>query len=319
MPGSNWGERTSAVDRWAIGIFAFLMMAITIVGLSPDWAQSDGPESSKSHYYQSQCEEAKARNWTQLGNVNEAKAHKKNCANQCEEPPLTVPPDFCDMAAQYRSAEASELSSRAAQASYNWTVLGVVAILFTLGCTVWAVWETRRVTIVTRDHSTKELRAYLTVGMQSVNFQVSDKGSYVFTPGIKNVGATPAKEVTVSLVIHGRKAVNMGIPTQLFFKIVGGGPKPIGTIFPNDEIALNSALASGEHPKIAMLDFSAINETDHIGIVVKISYRDIHGELRTTKVDLFASDSSAIKRETPDGASWYLLGLSPSETGNDYT
>lgn len=137
MPTSNWRERTSALANWKPDIFVYSgLAAIAVLLLLFAIFRSEYPyteKSAKAGYYQARCDDSAAAGYVALDrDIIAAKNNRKAADEYSEAEKKSDYPDYCDLAAQYRAASASEISSYGAIAGAALTFVGVMFLWLTL-------------------------------------------------------------------------------------------------------------------------------------------------------------------------------------------
>lgn len=190
--------RTAIVTAWwlpiaiPVALSGFLTFGI-LWGLGPPGSNlADKNKASDPNYYQSRCDQSVANGFLPLESDVVATARNKISAeakSHAEYQPDY--PDYCDLAAQYRSAAATESSRNSA-----W----IVAFLTLIG--VFFLWRTvvytKRILEETKEIGLSQTKAYLSISELSIG-TAENGGAINFTAICDNSGNSPATKIEASL------------------------------------------------------------------------------------------------------------------------
>ena len=292
-------ERTSHVGRWAVRLWA-LAVAVGLGVVANQLATTPTSQQTISQqnysaadyrYYEVEC---LALMGTAIVKNGESDPIGSD-VDWGEAGEKSEQPDFCSLAAQYRSVAATESSSDAAWKTFYWTAGGVIAVIATLFSTVVALEITRR-------HSDRELRAYVHIKHPAItNLDSIDKKILTFV--VENLGLTPAKECEINFIlaleVEGQRDI---IATS------GESPQPLGAIFPRQEIHVNNVLGD---PAIIPESFLYASLYGTITLKGVVDYVDINGKARETYFSFVMSE--------PESFDATEIGFTIVNPGNDYT
>jgi len=206
MSDCNRTKRTEVVDAKDLAVWFYGL--ITVLALMALYAAhtsyfSNEYESAKADYYQSRCDQSATSGFIPLESDVIAATRENEAAKAAgkgeQEPDY---PNYCDLAAQYRSATAAEASRDAAWFVGFLTIIGVLLLWRTLVQTRKAVAGTEDATRAaqaavdeTRRIGEAQARCYCQITDVVLHI---DMGEVTFDLAISNTGQSPAISVGVA-------------------------------------------------------------------------------------------------------------------------
>jgi len=199
-------ERTSHVGRWAVALWGLAVaigLCVLVFQQATKHTSQQNYNATDYRYYEAEC----LALTEDTVSTDRKSRHVGNDVDRTAAEPARVSLNHCDLAAQYRAAQAGESSSNYAWWGTVLTFIGVLLLWLTLIQTRAAVVQAKLATDVaqaaveeTRRIGEAQARAYIAIESAVSRYGGSD---LIVDLTIRNCGATPAHHIRIrSEYIH---------------------------------------------------------------------------------------------------------------------